>query len=56
MWFRLPRNLWLRKEHLSQIKKSSKCYHQEQIKWSGDFVSDEIIKIITGTKYTPQGK
>jgi len=37
-------------------KKSSKCNHQEQIKWSGDFVSDEIITIIPGTKYIAQGK
>jgi len=36
-------------------KKSSKCYHQEQIKWSGNFVFDEIITIIPGTKYTAQG-
>jgi hypothetical protein len=37
-------------------KKSSKCYHREQIKWSGDFVFDEIITIIPRTKYTAQGK
>jgi hypothetical protein len=37
-------------------KKSSKCYHKEQIKWSGDFVFDEIIMIIPGTKYIAQGK
>jgi hypothetical protein len=37
-------------------KKSIKCYRQEQINWSGDFVFDEIIMIIPGTKYTAQGK
>jgi hypothetical protein len=42
-------------EKLKPNKKSSKCYHQEQIKWSGNFVFDEIITIIPGTKYTAQG-
>jgi len=36
-------------------KKSSKCYHQEQIKRSDNFVFDEIITVIPGTKYTVQG-
>jgi hypothetical protein len=37
-------------------KKSSMCYHQEQIKWSGNFVFGEIITVIPGTKYIAQGK
>jgi len=36
-------------------KKSSKCYNQEQIEQSCNFVFDEIITVIPGTKYIAQG-